>query len=70
MIKDDDLYEVDEIFTLKIIATSYKNIIIGRSDRATVTIMNDEYREFLYTMFVALYITYCFEVLLLLCSNL
>ena len=50
MIKDDDLYEVNETFTLEIAETSYENIMIGRPARTTITIMNDEDREFFYTM--------------------
>ena len=45
-INDDSLFEIDEIFTLEILASSlHSNIERKNPNRATITIINDEERE-------------------------
>ena len=45
-INDDSLFEIDETFTLEILATSlHSNIERKNPNRATIIITNDEERE-------------------------
>ena len=44
-ILNDDVYEIDEIFTVEIASSNHSQIKISRADRADVTIIDDEERE-------------------------
>ena len=46
VINEDDLYELDETFTLQITATSGTKVKIGRPASTTITITNRNNRKF------------------------
>ena len=44
-ILNDDVYEIDETFSVVIASSDHSQIKINRADRADVTIIDDEERE-------------------------
>ena len=44
-ILNDDVYEIDETFSVLIASSNHSQIKISRDDRADVTIIDDEERE-------------------------
>ena len=46
-ILNDDVYEIDEMFSVEIASSNHSQIKISRADRADVTIIDDEDREWM-----------------------
>ena len=45
MINNDDIYEMDETFTLEIINSSHDKVKIGDLHRTKITVTSDDHRE-------------------------
>ena len=45
MINDDDLFEMDETFTLEIKNSTHEQVEVGSLARTTITVISEENRE-------------------------
>ena len=43
MINDDDLYELDEVFTLEIKNSTHPKVIVGDHATTTITVISEEH---------------------------